>query len=191
MSKRQFGFAGDSDLYHDHEHFSMPPTKRRKLSDDESEHSNQEDPDESIVSDAESVAEGSSSAGEDSDLDMDALKPQKSKKTMKRKIRATGASTFGATLQNLLQTDAPSSLPLSLKPSIARKHQDTKLELKAKKVLQIEKKEQEDKRRIKDVIGGWGGESERALRKVAQRGGTPNDCCSIWTECSTPKPRQW
>ena len=33
-------------------------------------------------------------------------------------------------------------------------------------------KEKEEKGRIKDVIGGWGGESERALRKVAQRGGT-------------------
>jgi len=37
-------------------------------------------------------------------------------------------------------------------------------------VLQIEKKEKEDKGRVTDVIGGWGGESERALRKVAQRG---------------------
>ena len=34
------------------------------------------------------------------------------------------------------------------------------------------RKEKEEKGRIKDVIGGWGGESERALRKVAQRGGT-------------------
>lgn len=25
---------------------------------------------------------------------------------------------------------------------------------------------------MSDVIGGWGAESERALRKVAQRGGT-------------------
>ena len=71
----------------------------------------------------------------------------------------------------MLNTDAPSSLPLSLKPSIARKRNDEKLESRAKKVLQLEKKEKEDKARIKDVIGGWGGESERALRKVAQRGG--------------------
>ncbi|KAJ7293496.1 Rrp15p-domain-containing protein [Mycena rebaudengoi] len=80
------------------------------------------------------------------------------------------ASTFGATLQSLLQTDAPSTLPLSLKPSVGRKRNDEKLELRAKKVLQVEKKDKEDKGRIVDVIGGWGGESERALRKVAQRG---------------------
>jgi len=98
------------------------------------------------------------------------LKPQKSRQTSKRKLRATGSSKFGATLQSLLDTNTPSALPLSLKPSIARKRNDEKLELQAKKVLQIEKKEKEDKARIKDVIGGWGGESERALRKVAQRG---------------------
>jgi hypothetical protein len=95
----------------------------------------------------------------------------KSKKTLKRKRRATEPSRFGATLQFLLDTDAPSAQPLSLKPSVARKRNDEKLELKAKKVLQIEKKEKEDKGRVTDVIGGWGGESERALRKVAQRGG--------------------
>jgi len=37
--------------------------------------------------------------------------------------------------------------------------------------VHVERKEKEDKNRIRDVIGGWGGESERALRKVAQRGG--------------------
>jgi len=42
--------------------------------------------------------------------------------------------------------------------------------VKARKVLRLQKKENEDKRRITDVIGGWGGEGERALRKVAQRG---------------------
>lgn len=39
------------------------------------------------------------------------------------------------------------------------------------KVMQVERKEKEEKGRIKDVIGGWGAEGERALRKVAQRGG--------------------
>lgn len=96
----------------------------------------------------------------------------KSKKTLKRKRRATEPSRFGATLQFLLDTDAPSTQPLSLKPSVARQRNDEKLELKAKRVLQIEKKEKEDKGRVTDIIGGWGGESERALRKVAQRGGT-------------------
>jgi hypothetical protein len=60
---------------------------------------------------------------------------------------------------------------LSLQPSITRKRNDEKLELKARKILRGERKEKEDKCRIRDVIGGWGGESERALRKVAQRGG--------------------
>ncbi|KAJ3803336.1 hypothetical protein GGU11DRAFT_761801 [Lentinula aff. detonsa] len=108
----------------------------------------------------------------DSADEIEGMKPQKSRQTKKRKIRATHASAFGATLQSLLNTKVPSSAPLSLKPSIARKRNDEKLEMKAKKVLQVEKKEKEDKGRITDVIGGWGGESERALRKVAQRGGT-------------------
>ena len=90
---------------------------------------------------------------------------------MKRKLRATDATKFASTLQFLLNTDAPSTQPLSLKPSIARKRNDEKLEAKGKKVLQVERKEKEEKGRIRDIIGGWGGESERALRKVAQRGG--------------------
>ncbi|EGO21856.1 hypothetical protein SERLADRAFT_397348 [Serpula lacrymans var. lacrymans S7.9] len=44
------------------------------------------------------------------------------------------------------------------------------MESKAKKALQMEKKDREDQGRVKDVIGGWGAESERSLRKVAQRG---------------------
>lgn len=43
--------------------------------------------------------------------------------------------------------------------------------MRAKKLLQAERKKKEDIGRVKDVIGGWGGESERTLRKVAQRGG--------------------
>lgn len=154
----------------------MPPTKRRKISDDEEELVDASG-DESMSGFGEESDAGSSihpdsdDGSENTDDDLEGLKPKKSKKTAKRKLRATGASTFGAALQSLLQTDAPSNQPLSLKPSIARKHNDQKLELKAKKVLQLEKKEKEDLRRIKDVIGGWGGESERTLRKVAQRGG--------------------
>lgn len=142
----------------------MPPFKRQKIAG-------------GINNDgANESAENSSSheefsASDDEADDTSILKKQKSRQTSKRKIRATGAPTFGAALQSLLETDAPSTLPLSLKPSIARKRNDEKLELRAKKVLQIEKKEKEDKGRITDVIGGWGGESERALRKVAQRGG--------------------
>jgi hypothetical protein len=95
----------------------------------------------------------------------------KSKKTLKRKHRATDPSNFGASLQSLLKTNAPSGLPLSLKPSAARRRNDEKLELKAKKLLKGERKSKEEVGRIRDVIGGWGGESERTLRKVAQRGG--------------------
>ncbi len=95
----------------------------------------------------------------------------KSKKTLKRKHRATDPSNFGATLQSLLRTTAPSGVPLSLKPSVARRQNNEKLELKARKLLKGERKGKEEVGRIRDVIGGWGVESERSLRKVAQRGG--------------------
>ncbi|KAJ7071110.1 Rrp15p-domain-containing protein [Mycena amicta] len=131
--------------------------KRQRLSDDDSDQSD-------VPGD---LSDGSEASSSDHIGD---LKPQKSHQTKKRKIRATGATAFGETLQSLLSTDAPSGLPLSLKPSVGRKRNDEKLELRAKKVLQGERKDKEDKGRIKDVIGGWGGESERALRKVAQRG---------------------
>jgi hypothetical protein len=129
--------------------------------------------DEDMQSDIDEEVSGSSSEGtsHDTDDEIAGTKTTKSKKTLKRKRRATEPSRFGATLQFLLDTDAPSAQPLSLKPWVARKRNDEKLELKAKKILQIEKKEKEDKGRVTDVIGGWGGESERALRKVAQRGG--------------------
>jgi hypothetical protein len=123
---------------------------------------------------SEGGSEGSFASSDgslDTDNEITGTKFTKSKKTLKRKRRATEPSRFGATLQFLLDTDAPSTQPLSLKPSVARQRNDEKLELKAKKVLQIEKKDKEDKGRVTDVIGGWGGESERALRKVAQRGG--------------------
>ena len=142
-----------------------PPSKRRKL-----ESSEEESPGESH-SDSELVSARDENESPDTADEIENLKLQKSKKTAKRKIRATGTTAFGATLQSLLSTEAPSSLPLSLKPSIARKRNDEKLEQKAKRVLHVERKEMEDKNRIRDVIGGWGGEGERALRKVAQRGG--------------------
>jgi len=139
-----------------------PPPKRARF-------------DASAHNDEDSDAHNSSSFGEeesdDTDDEISALKPQKSKQTMKRKLRATAPSNFGVTLQSLLNTEAPSDLPLSLKPSLARQRNDEKLEIKAKKVLHDERKEKEDQGRVTDVIGGWGAEGERALRKVAQRGG--------------------
>lgn len=95
----------------------------------------------------------------------------KSSKTQKRKRRATSPSRFGSALQSLLQTTAPSETPLSLKPSFAKQQHREKLEVKAKKLLEGEKREKEETNHIADVIGGWGGESERSLRKTAQRGG--------------------
>ncbi|KAG6841910.1 hypothetical protein C0991_005090 [Blastosporella zonata] len=145
----------------------MHPHKRQRLSDDAADDITGSQDDASID---ESGTEDLSQNENESTSDEAILTKQKSRQTSKRKIRATRAANFGATLQSLLNTDAPTTLPLSLKPSIARRKNDEKLESRAKKVLQVEKKEKEDKGRISDVIGGWGGESERALRKVAQRG---------------------
>ncbi|KAG6818016.1 hypothetical protein H0H87_009171 [Tephrocybe sp. NHM501043] len=147
----------------------MHPHKRQRLSDDAADDDDVAGSQDEASID-ESGAEDFSQSENELTSDEAILKKQKSRQTSKRKIRATHAANFGATLQSLLNTDAPSTLPLSLKPSIARKKNDEKLESRAKKVLQVEKKEKEDKGRILDVIGGWGGESERALRKVAQRG---------------------
>lgn len=124
-----------------------------------------------LSDDDDSQSSQDSSSSTDEDAQIHALQPQKSRQTKKRKVRASQPSAFGATLQTLLSTETPNVLPLSLKPSIGRKQNDEKLEQRAKKVLQLERKELEDKGRITDVIGGWGVENERSLRKVAQRGG--------------------
>lgn len=163
----------------------MPPTKRQKLEknsdidtddddDDDDEVANQvSDAGESGTEERHSDDHQTSSADNspDTEDEIAAAKVSKSKKTLKRKRRATDPSSFGATLNALLSTNTPSSLPLSLKPSAARKRNVEKQELRAKRAQRIERRDKEDKGRIFDVIGGWGGESERALRKVAQRGG--------------------
>lgn len=163
----------------------MPPAKQQKL---EIEHADDNSVahssgDEDLMDQA---SDGDASSGGEESLDTDdeiaGAKPAKSKKTLKRKRRATEPSNFGFTLNALLNTDAPSSLPLSLKPSVSRKRNDEKLELKARKVIRGERKEKEDKGRIQDLIGGWGGEGERGLRKVAQRGGTFNFYISMHLE---------
>lgn len=118
--------------------------------------------------------EADSSGDESPDTDEEianAQRQMKSKKTQKRKRRATSPSHFGAALESLLNTNAPSAAPLALKPSVTKRRADEALEIKAKKLLEGEKKEKEEKNHVADVIGGWGGESERSLRKVAQRGG--------------------
>ncbi|KAF9244616.1 CTLH/CRA C-terminal to lish motif domain-containing protein [Melanogaster broomeanus] len=150
----------------------MSTHKRTKLTENSDNHDSNKS--RSTLSDTE-ASEASSEAGNSSDsssanTDTELVQWKKSKKTLKRKRRATEPSQFGVTLQSLLDTDAPSALPLSLKPSVAHQRNDTKLELQARRVIRIERKEKEDKGRMRDVIGGWGGESERSLRKVAQRG---------------------
>lgn len=161
----------------------MPPTKKQKrehAADPEDSAAESSRAPASAASDHESNlgdSSGPDDSGEeapsspDTDDEIAGSRVKKSKKTLKRKLRATDATKFASTLQFLLNTDAPSTQPLSLKPSIARKRNDEKLEAKGKKVLLGERKDKEEKGRIKDVIGGWGGEGERALRKVAQRGG--------------------
>lgn len=170
----------------------MPSTKNQKLEIERAEDNENSAAQSSEGEDAmDKASDDGASSDEGDSLDTDdeiaGAKPGKSKKTLKRKRRATEPSNFGFTLNALLNTDAPSSLPLSLKPSVSRKRNDEKLELKARKVLRGERKEKEDKGRIQDVIGGWGGEGERALRKVAQRGGAFGPCFtrSLETESCT------
>jgi len=150
----------------------MPPTKRQKRSHGthiESHESESDSRGTLSASEMSSSVKGRQSP--DTEDEIAEARLTKSKKTLKRKHRATDPSNFGASLQSLLKTNAPSGLPLSLKPSAARRRNDEKLELKAKKLLKGERKSKEEVGRIRDVIGGWGGESERTLRKVAQRGG--------------------
>ncbi|KIP12518.1 hypothetical protein PHLGIDRAFT_97907 [Phlebiopsis gigantea 11061_1 CR5-6] len=154
-----------------------PAKKPRRQAEDESEASDVPVESESDRESQRGEFSGSESSGNEREDDSPNTEDEiagskftKSKKTLKRKRRATDAPQFASTLQSLLNTDAPSAQLLSLKPSLARKRNDEKLDAKGKKVLQIEKKEKEEKGHVSDVIGGWGGESERALRKVAQRG---------------------
>jgi hypothetical protein len=143
----------------------MLPSKRQKL--DTEEHSENDSP-----SGSESGSDPSSSEL-DTETELAQTHVAKSRKTLKRKRRATSPSRFGAALESLLDTHAPDGVPapLSLKPGVARRQKEEKLERGARKVLEGEKKEREEKGRVRDVIGGWGVEGERALRKVAQRGG--------------------
>jgi len=156
-----------------------PPAKRRKIEINDKEDVEMKDveesgPDESSdehewFSENENSSIASSSPDTDTEIAL-AKTATKSKKTAKRKLRATLPSQFGQTLEALLNTSVPAEVPLALKPSIGRRRNDEKLDIRARKVLEMEKKEHEEIGRVRDVIGGWGGENERALRKVAQRG---------------------
>lgn len=148
----------------------MSTNRRAKLTED-GDHDSSDNSRLSGSSDGEDGSQPDQESSWNTDDEIADGQRMKSKKTLKRKRRATEPSHFGETLQSLLDTDAPSALPLSLKPSVAHQKKDAKLELEAKKVIQIARREKEEMGRIRDVIEGWGGESERSLRKVAQRGG--------------------
>ena len=149
----------------------LPPLRQKASHNDLSEEHHEEMLSGSDRDEYSSDASRSNPSEPDTEDEIADAKLAKSRKTLKRKRRATDAVKFGVTLQSLLSTDAPAA-PLSLKPSVAKERKEKKLETKGKHVLQIGKNDKEDKGRITDMIGGWGGESERALRKVAQRGGT-------------------
>jgi Rrp15p len=155
----------------------MPPTKRQKQSHIDPVESHESDSEDGLSASEISTVNGRRSS--DTEDEIVEARLAKSRKTLKRKHRATDPSNFSATLQSLLKTDAPSGLPLSLKPSASRRHDDEKLKLKAKKILKGEKRSKEEVGRVQDVIGGWGVEGERTLRKVAQRGGKswPHHMC--------------
>ena len=158
----------------------MPPAaKRQKLANDELVDVSDEpmvDAEDNASSQAPS-ASGSGSDADDSDHSPDtddeiaALKTTKSKQTAKRKRRAVSPSRFATQLQTLLGTQVPTEEPLALKPDIAARRAEGRKKLRDRRDADVKRKEKEDKNRLTDVIGGWGGESERALRKIAQRGG--------------------
>ncbi|THH09470.1 hypothetical protein EW145_g1988 [Phellinidium pouzarii] len=114
----------------------MSSTKRLRLSKNASDAGSNATV--SVRSDDEQFTDEDVSDLAPSDL-AEAQRPPKSKKTQKRKRRATSPSQFGATLQSLLNTNAPTNLPLSLKPSVAKRRTDEVLEGKAKKLLEVVK----------------------------------------------------
>jgi hypothetical protein len=123
-------------------------------------------------SEAENTADEDAMSGTDTDDEIAAGALTKSKKTQKRRLRATSPSRFGATLTQLLDGGSAPVASLTLKSRHDSKRREDKEQQRAKRTRDVLKVEVEEKGRIVDVIGGWGGENERVLRKVAQRGGT-------------------
>ncbi|PWN38148.1 uncharacterized protein FA14DRAFT_159862 [Meira miltonrushii] len=143
--------------------------------------------DEDITDEGEE-ADGSEMEEEmDTDDELTASKLGKSKKTAKRKRRATSPSSFGATLQGLLgnadeeeadeeegsdgeagpskktlSAPVPVGQPaiLSLAPHIRRGAQSSRLNEKAARLALAAKRKREDRARVTDVIGGWGAPGE-------------------------------
>lgn len=160
---------------------TMPPAAKRQktaaqspslsaaASDDDQLPSNDEFDVEMDEGDADDGSDDGSDSPDTED-EIAAAQARKSSKTAKRKRRAVSPSRFGGQLQTLLGTAVPQEQPLVLTRSIAKHRAEEKAELKSRKAADVARREKEDKGRLTDVIGGWGGESERALRKVAQRG---------------------
>ncbi|KZW01971.1 hypothetical protein EXIGLDRAFT_637719 [Exidia glandulosa HHB12029] len=148
-----------------------PPTKRQKL-DSDAPLSDERDHDEAEASDYASDDDDNASDSDSPDTEDEIALAQnkKSTKTSKRKRRAVSPTRFGNQLQILLGTQVPQEQPLALNPSAARQRAQDKADVKNRKAVDVARKEKEDRGRLTDIIGGWGGESERALRKIAQRG---------------------
>ena len=156
-------------------HFKMPQAKRQKVAEETKPDENPGAvPSDSEASGSRNSSHVSESEAESLSTEEEILESQrqiKSKKTQKRKRRATSPSQFGSTLLALLDTDTPAALPFALKPSVEKRRTQELSEAKTRKASDVERKEREEKGHIQDVIGGWGAERERSLRKVAQRGG--------------------
>jgi hypothetical protein len=157
---------------------AQPAAKRQKLEESSSSDASDVDNDEPMLdadADDSGEASGSGSGGSDSEPDtgdeIAALKAGKSKQTAKRKRRAVSPSRFGSQLQVLLGTQVPTEQPLALKPDVAHRRAQDRKKVQDRRDADVKRKEKEERNRLTDVIGGWGGENERALRKIAQRGG--------------------
>jgi hypothetical protein len=159
----------------------LPPHKRPRLAlddvhvhgddgdDDDSNSDNNVDHDNPYSADFSDSDTLSDSDAPSDDSHIRQLKPQSSKLTKKRKLRATNPAAFAATLKSLLTTQTASSHPLSLNTRLSRNaplqnSHSTSARANERKLL-------EEKGRIRDVIGGWGVQSEQSLRKNAQQGG--------------------
>ncbi|KAF0345967.1 Rrp15p-domain-containing protein [Gigaspora margarita] len=109
---------------------------------------------------------------------MNASIRQKRKKTSK-----ASTSDFAAAINKILSSSvkpADRNIPiLSRSKGIERRIDDAKLEYRARKAINIEKKKLADKDRIKEDFTAI--ETERRLRKIATRGGMTN--ASSYYDC--------
>ncbi|KAH8917188.1 hypothetical protein BT69DRAFT_1191486, partial [Atractiella rhizophila] len=95
--------------------------------------------------------------------------------TEKPKARALSPTSFGASLTHLLSLPAPPShvphtAPSHLLPRAKGSPKPSKLEKEARSLVRQEKRELAERGWVSDVIGGWAGEREKRLRRLAQKG---------------------